>query len=64
MVKHTCFFLCIYEITYKLHETREASQLKKLYPLQVNTITRNGANAIQTICSKTNLISILKSVTS
>jgi len=38
-VKHTRFFLCVYEITYKLYETREALQLKKLYPLYFNTIT-------------------------
>jgi len=36
--KHTRFAICVYKITYKLHETREALQVKKLYPLYFNTI--------------------------
>jgi len=33
-------------MTYKLHENREALQLKKLYSLYFNMITGNGVNAI------------------
>jgi len=44
-VRRLRFTLYVYEITYKLHETKKALQLEKLLRSYCNTITGNGANA-------------------